>query len=226
MRKLVYAAIFIALYVVLDSFSIQILPSLRITISMLAVAMAGSILGWQYGGLVGFASDLLMFFLKNNAFGPYMPQLTLSAILVGVIFGLVVHNITPPIKPCIFLHLKFRIMHRCRTCLTPVKLRPSALPNAKFLRNNYARSNRRSNTMEIPGLARNDILIRVIVAQVLVTLFINLLWNTWTLSLYYSAGFRYFFVIRFWAEIAAMVVLVVLEYLTLIAMRRIFYEKI
>jgi len=166
-QKIAYAAMFAALYVILDSFSIQILPSLRITISMLAVALAGSFLGWQYGGLVGLVGDVLMFFLKNSAFGPYMPQLTLSAILVGVIFGLVVHK-----------------------------------------------------AMEIPGQARNDIWIRVIIAQALVTLVINLFWNTWTLSLYYSAGFRYFFAIRVWVELATMVVLMILEYLILLVFRR------
>ena len=51
-------------------------------------------------------------------------------------------NITPPTNPCNFLALKFRIMLRCRTCLTPVKLRPSALQTAKFLRENLARFSR------------------------------------------------------------------------------------
>jgi len=169
-RKIVYAAVFAAIYVVLDSFSIQILPSLRITISMLSVALAGSLLGWQYGGMVGLVGDVLMFFLKNNAFGPYMPQLTISAILVGVIFGLAVHK-----------------------------------------------------SQETPGQTRNDVLIRVIIAQVLVTFVINLLWNTWVLSFYYSS-FRNLFAIRVWTELATMVVLIILEYLLLLVFRRIIHE--
>jgi len=162
-RKIVYAAVFAAIYVVLDYFSIQVLPSLRITISMLAVALAGSLLGWQYGGMVGLVGDVLMFFLKNSAFGPYMPQLTISAILVGVIFGLVVYR-------------------------------------------------------------RKNLLARVIVAQILVTLFINIVWNTWTLSLYYTGSFWYFLTTRVWTELGTMVVLIILEYLLLLVFRRIIHE--
>ena len=157
-RKIALAAMFIAIYVVLEMYvAWNVLSTFRITISLMAVAIAGAILGWKYGAMVGLVGDLLMFFLKNN-YAPYMPQFTISAVMIGVIFGLFVHR-------------------------------------------------------------KENLLVRVIACQVFATLVIHLFWDTWALAVYYG-NFLGWFAVRVWGKLATMVVLIVLEYLVLFAIRR------
>jgi len=162
LQKIAYAAIFVAIYVVLEMYvAWNISPTLRITFSLMAVALAGATLGWKYGAMVGLVGDLLMFFLKNN-YAPYMPQFTISAVMVGVIFGLFVYK-------------------------------------------------------------KENLLVRVIVCQVFATLVIHMLWDTWALAVYYG-NFWGWFMLRAWGKLATMVVLIILEYMILLAFRRRFNE--
>lgn len=89
-RKVVYLAMFIAITDVLSRFlSIQ-LPFLKFTFSFIPIALAAMLFGPVYGGLVAGIEDLIgaMLFPK----GAFFPGFTLSAALVGIIYGIVLYK--------------------------------------------------------------------------------------------------------------------------------------
>ncbi len=89
-RKTVYLAMFIAITCVLSRFlSIQ-LPFLKITFSFIPIALAGMIFGPVYGGVVAGLEDLIGAILFPTA--AFFPGFTLSAALVGIIYGLVLYK--------------------------------------------------------------------------------------------------------------------------------------
>jgi len=191
-RKIVIAAMLAAVYVVIDYFSIQITPALRISLTMLPVAMAGAILGWQYGAMVGAVGDVLMYFLKNNS-GAYIPGLTIGMAATGAVFGLILHRYltgAPKQAPT-----------------TGFQIVGGASPSPT--------KNGRTRFAPTVGL-----LVRVIIAQVIVTVFISLLWNTWNLAMAFRNTFEHFFWVRVWGSLAEMGVLVVVEYVVLVAFRK------
>ena len=59
---------------------------LEIGFDFLTVAATGYLYGPWVAGLSGFATDVLGYLLRPN--GPYFPGFTLSAILLGVVYGL------------------------------------------------------------------------------------------------------------------------------------------
>lgn len=89
-KKLVYMAMFIAITSVLSRFAAIQLPFLKITFSFIPIALAASIFGPVYGGVVAGIEDLIGATLFPK--GPFFPGFTLSAILVGVIYGLVLYK--------------------------------------------------------------------------------------------------------------------------------------
>ena len=89
-KKVVYMAMFIAITDVLSRFlSIQ-LPFLKFTFSFIPIALAAMIFGPVYGGLVAGIEDLIGAMLFPTA--AFFPGFTLSAALVGVIYGLVLYK--------------------------------------------------------------------------------------------------------------------------------------
>ncbi|MEG2018286.1 MAG: folate family ECF transporter S component [Clostridium sp.] len=89
-KKVVYMAMFIAITDVLSRFlSIQ-LPFLKITFSFIPIALAAMIFGPVYGGLVAGIEDLIGAILFPTA--AFFPGFTLSAALVGVIYGVVLYK--------------------------------------------------------------------------------------------------------------------------------------
>lgn len=83
-------AVFIAITAVLSRFfSIQ-LEIIKITFSFIPIALAAMIFGPVYGGLVAGIEDLIGATLFPR--GPFFPGFTLSAIIVGVIYGLVLYK--------------------------------------------------------------------------------------------------------------------------------------
>lgn len=88
---------FIAIYAILEYYGSWTRGAIRFSTSTAAIALCGAFLGPIYGGIVGGICDLLMFFLKNYAFGPINLGLTLGAMLVGVVFGLLVYKKKKPI---------------------------------------------------------------------------------------------------------------------------------
>ncbi|MEG2289484.1 MAG: folate family ECF transporter S component [Clostridium sp.] len=89
-KKIVYMAVFIAITAVLSRFfSIQ-LEIIKITFSFIPIALAAMIFGPAYGGLVAGIEDLLGATLFPR--GPFFPGFTMSAIVVGVIYGIVLYK--------------------------------------------------------------------------------------------------------------------------------------
>ncbi len=89
-RSLVLTAMMVALYLVLESFSYAITPLmptyLRISFSFIAIALVGSMFGPVVGALAGVVSDLMACLLFPR--GAWFPGFTLTALFVGMIFGL------------------------------------------------------------------------------------------------------------------------------------------
>ena len=85
-RTLALAAIFSALHLVLNQFTIPVSQLLEVGFDFLAVAAIGYLCGPWVAGLSGIVTDVLGYVLRPN--GPYFPGWTLSAVLVGVLYGL------------------------------------------------------------------------------------------------------------------------------------------
>ena len=84
-RTLALAAIFSALHLVLNQFTIPVSQLLEVGFDFLAVAATGYLCGPWVAGLSGIVTDLLGYILRPN--GPYFPGWTLSAVLVGMLYG-------------------------------------------------------------------------------------------------------------------------------------------
>lgn len=92
-RRLVFLALMVALNVVLSRLSIQLSPEIRLSVvGFLPAALAGTLLGPVYGGMVGALADILNYVLFTHAYGPYFPGYTLTALLSGLWYGYVLHD--------------------------------------------------------------------------------------------------------------------------------------
>lgn len=87
-RTLVISALFIAMAVILGQFSFMVGPSVRIGFSRVPIIVSGMLLGPLAGGLTGGVHDLINFMLRPA--GGFHPGFTLSAMMTGVIPGLIV----------------------------------------------------------------------------------------------------------------------------------------
>lgn len=74
-----------ALHLVLNQFTIPVSQLLEVGFDFLAVAATGYLCGPWVAGLSGIVTDLLGYILRPN--GPYFPGWTLSAVLVGMLYG-------------------------------------------------------------------------------------------------------------------------------------------
>lgn len=87
-RDLVMASIFIALSVVFARlFSIRISEGLRLSFGQTPIILAGILLGPVWGLIVGALADVSGFMIAPM--GAYIPGLTLTSALVGLIPGLI-----------------------------------------------------------------------------------------------------------------------------------------
>ena len=87
---LVLAGIFVAVYVILNFFSIVVSNFLIIRFSFLAFVAAGYVFEPMMAMQIGFASDILAFIIKPQGF--YFIGFTLNAILVCYIYSRFLHN--------------------------------------------------------------------------------------------------------------------------------------
>ncbi|WP_294497372.1 folate family ECF transporter S component [uncultured Gemmiger sp.] len=85
-RTLALAAVLSAINLALNQFSIPVSAYLEISFDFLASAAAGYLCGPWVAALSGVATDLLGYLLRPN--GPYFPGFTLSALLLGIVYGL------------------------------------------------------------------------------------------------------------------------------------------
>lgn len=80
-------AVMVALYVVLDMFQLQLAPQIVISFSFVPVAVSGWLFGAVPAMMVGGASDIMSFLIKPT--GAFFPGFTLTAILMGLVFGVI-----------------------------------------------------------------------------------------------------------------------------------------
>ncbi len=93
-RLLIAMALFVAMDVTLNFFSIRIGTLLEINLNFLALALAGYLLGpWPAMG-IGVLADIIGYML--NPSGPFFLGFTFNALLSGLIYGLVLFQ--KPIK--------------------------------------------------------------------------------------------------------------------------------
>ena len=90
-RTLTTTGLLLAIQMVLSSYGvIEVTDSLKISLAHLAIAPTAILFGPVVAGLQGALSDILGFLLKPT--GPYFPGFTLSAALLGVIYGMLLYK--------------------------------------------------------------------------------------------------------------------------------------
>lgn len=90
-RTITTAGLLLAIQMVLSSYGvIEVTDSLKISLAHLAIAPTAILFGPVVAGVQGALSDILGFMLKPT--GPYFPGFTLSAALLGVIYGLLLYK--------------------------------------------------------------------------------------------------------------------------------------
>ena len=125
-KSVVAAALLIALHTVLAVFvSIQVTPTLRISVSFLANCAIGYMFGPVMGFVCGGLGDLIQFVIKPT--GPYFPGWTISAALAGFIYGLFFYGCNMKVaekydeqgqKKGILRIIDFKFLLRCAAALT------------------------------------------------------------------------------------------------------------
>lgn len=83
-------AMFIAITCVLSRFAAIQFTFLKITFSFIPIALSAMLFGPVYGGIVAGVEDLIGATLFPK--GAFFPGFTLSAVIVGVIYGLVLYK--------------------------------------------------------------------------------------------------------------------------------------
>ena len=90
-RTITTAGLLLAIQMVLSSYGvIEVTDSLKISLAHLAIAPTAILFGPVVAGLQGALSDNLGFMLKPT--GPYFPGFTLTAALLGVIYGMLLYK--------------------------------------------------------------------------------------------------------------------------------------
>ncbi|MDQ9826908.1 folate family ECF transporter S component, partial [Acinetobacter sp. 163] len=85
-RTITTVGLLLAIQMVLASYGvIELSDSMKVSLAHLALAPTAILFGPVAAGLQGGLSDLLGFLLKPT--GPYFPGFTLSAALLGVVYG-------------------------------------------------------------------------------------------------------------------------------------------
>ena len=90
-RTITTAGLLLAIQMVLSSYGvIEVTDSLKISLAHLALTPTAILFGPVAASLQGALSDLLGFMLRPS--GPYFPGFTLTAALLGVIYGMLLYK--------------------------------------------------------------------------------------------------------------------------------------
>ena len=94
-RSLAVVAMLLALRIVLGMFANATLPmfgnTVKLSASFIPIAVTGAMFGPVPAGLVGALGDVLSFVIAPTG-GAYFPGFTISGLLTGLIYGLVLYN--------------------------------------------------------------------------------------------------------------------------------------
>ncbi|EHJ00126.1 hypothetical protein CDLVIII_3567 [Clostridium sp. DL-VIII] len=98
-RNLVIVAMLMTVGIVINLFTIPITPVMRISLGFLAISMIGMLFGPIVAGMCGGMSDIINYLIIPN--GPYFPGFTISGILAGILYGIVLYNKKITLARCI-----------------------------------------------------------------------------------------------------------------------------
>lgn len=85
-RVMVILSLFIVFEVVLTQFLSYTGPTIRISFTFVAMAIAGYLYGWKFGALTALIADLIGMWLYPK--GPFFIGFTLAATVAGALYGL------------------------------------------------------------------------------------------------------------------------------------------
>lgn len=88
--RLTISAMMLALSVIFGFFKIPLSQVSEIRLQFLPVAAEGILFGPLYGGIVGGLSDILCYIVRPT--GAFFPGFTVSAVIQGIIYGLILHK--------------------------------------------------------------------------------------------------------------------------------------
>lgn len=89
-RTLAVSAMLLAIAVVLGFYTLQVTDYMKIGFSYLANELAGMLFGPAAGAMIGGLADLLKYVVHPT--GPFFPGFTISGIMGGLIYGLVLYQ--------------------------------------------------------------------------------------------------------------------------------------
>lgn len=92
-RVMANAGILAAIAIVLGLFKIPVTQLIEIRFAVLPLAVASFLFGPAVGGIVGLVSDVGGYILRPT--GPFFPGFTITSIISGVIFGLMLYKRKP-----------------------------------------------------------------------------------------------------------------------------------
>ena len=107
-RTLTLAAMLTAIGIVLGFLKVPINQFIEIRFGALPLAMAGNILGPGVAAIVGALVDIGGFIVKPT--GPYFPGFTISGIVGGIIFGLILYNKKATLPRLLVAHTVYTII--------------------------------------------------------------------------------------------------------------------
>ena len=90
LRTITLIAMLLAVSVVLSFFTIQVSESLRLGLGYLITATMGMLFGPVTAGIAAGVGDIVKYLIKPS--GAFFPGLTITAILVGVLYGMVFYH--------------------------------------------------------------------------------------------------------------------------------------
>lgn len=102
-RSLVLAALLITIKLILDLFTIQITPVMHLSFEFLATTSIGMLFGPIVGAICGGMSDVINYII--NPKGMFFPGFTISSMLEGIIYGVVLYKKKITITRCILANL-------------------------------------------------------------------------------------------------------------------------
>ena len=90
LRALLMTAMLIGLNLVLDRFSIQLMPQVRIGVGFLTSVLIGMMFGPVMGLSAGLVTEIVSYLF--NPRGAYFPGFTVTAMVAGLIYGMVLYQ--------------------------------------------------------------------------------------------------------------------------------------
>ena len=100
LRTITGMALLLAISVIIDQFSLQLSPSLKVGFGFIVTGLSGMLYGPVCAGLMGGVGDIVRFIIKPT--GTFFFGFTLYAILGGILYGLFFYKNKVTVMRCIF----------------------------------------------------------------------------------------------------------------------------